>query len=185
MPKKRKKKPQNGKQSKALVTTETLEQKLVGAYSNLKDDRPEKLVSSLILGCSFQEAAERAGYSKAYARGNLYTAFKNSLRFRRVIENITSKVGERYRQICQLRLGMVAEIEQAALKQYLEDPKLAIEKPQLLKHVKTAARVLGGELPEQSFNYTQVQVLMGSNYAQLPGRQREDFVDCEFEEMGD
>ena len=52
---------------------------------------------------------------------------------------------QRYKSVCKLRLPQVAEIEGKALQEYEDNPKLAIDKPQLLKQVKQGAGVIGDD----------------------------------------
>lgn len=185
MPKKRSTTPKNGNNSKALIKDSVIESTIAGAYVDEQDDRPRKLVSNLILGCSFQDAAAKAGYSKQYARGNLYTAFKNSARFRRVIDSITGKLPERYRQICRLRLGQVAEIERKALDTYLQNPELAIQKPKLMRDIKIAAGALSEDFGETGVQYANFQVIVGQvisqprTHGQFQLTDNQDIIDCE------
>jgi hypothetical protein len=176
----------NGNNLEAIPSHDRLHQVVTECCADFKDQRKSQLIGYLIFGMDFRTAAEKAGYSKSYANGPLYRAVKHNKSFRKIIDDITGKAAERFRQVSQLRLPAIAEIERQALEEYMANPKLAIDKPQLMKHMKQAAGVLSGEVPEQSFNFVHVQMAVGQRYAQLPGPpRREDLIDCEYKELDD
>ena len=54
-----------------------------------------------------------------------------------------------YRDFSKMSLVDIAEIETGALREYKKKPKLAIERPQLLKHMKQASGVLQDDGPRE------------------------------------
>jgi len=88
--------------------------------------------------------AKLSGYKPSYGY-QLVREYRNNPNVARSVQQIISDMPEAYRSICRLRLAQVSEIEGKALDEYEDDPKLAIEKPQLLKQVKQAGGVDLGE----------------------------------------
>jgi hypothetical protein len=88
--------------------------------------------------------AKLAGYKPSYGY-QLVREYRNNPKVAQGVERILSDMPEAYRSVCRLRLAQVSDIEGKALDEYADDPKLAIEKPQLLKAVKAAAGVEFGE----------------------------------------
>jgi hypothetical protein len=105
-------------------------------------------------------AAESAGYNKDYAY-KMDSEYKHNPEIRRSIERIVDKMPDRYRQVCKLRLAQISEIEAEALREYQDNPKLAIDKPQLLKQVKQGASVLSDDedKPQQFIDIKSLQQL--------------------------
>jgi hypothetical protein len=92
-----------------------------------------------------------AGYNKDYGY-KLVAEYRKSPKIRHTIEQIINDMPEQYKAICKLRLVEVADIEGKAIAEYHENPKLAIDKPQLLKQVKQGAGVLSeDERPAPTF----------------------------------
>ena len=89
--------------------------------------------------------AKLAGYKPSYGY-QLVREYRDNPNVARTVQQIISDMPEAYRSVCRLRLAQVAEIEGKALDEYEGDPKLAIDKPQLLKQVKQAG---GVDLNEQ------------------------------------
>jgi len=67
-----------------------------------------------------------------------------------------------------MHLIQVAEIERSALTEYKDNPKLAIDKPQLLKQVKQGAGVIGDDFdrPLNVINIGQIQAFVRANHEQ-------------------
>jgi hypothetical protein len=84
--------------------------------------------------------AKLAGYSDEYGY-QLVREYKYNPKVRHSVEQILSDMPEAYRSVCRIRLPQIANIEGKALQEYENDPKLAIDKPQLLKQVKQAGGV--------------------------------------------
>ncbi len=84
--------------------------------------------------------AKLSGYKPGYGY-QLNRELKTDPKVRRSVERILSDMPEAYRSICKLRLAQVANIEGKGLVEYDDNPKLAIDKPQLLRQIKQGAGV--------------------------------------------
>ena len=126
-----------------------------------KDDRQAKYFLYRICGLSPRISSRLCNYNEDYGY-KLDRKFREDLNLRTRIEQITGVIPEQYKALCKLRLIEVADIEGKAMAEYLENPKLAIDKPQLLKQVKQGAGVLSDdEGPANTFiNIEKIQALM-------------------------
>lgn len=130
-------------------------------------DRQEALIDNLYLGLPIQEAAKRAGYSKAYYKTTLYNTIKTPA-FR-------DKFIERYKDHITLALPICLDTRLKALKMYQQEPGLAIEKPKLLESTERLLN-LGADqvITQQTINYTQIQAILRGN---LESKDTQDVVD--------
>jgi hypothetical protein len=85
-----------------------------------------------------KECAALAGYTPSYGY-KLIHKYRHIPKFRHTVDEFLKTMPDRYQSICKARLIEVCDIEGAALKEYRHNPKLAIDKPQLLKHIKQGA----------------------------------------------
>lgn len=124
-------------------------------------NRRDKYFLFRILGIPPRIAARACNYNEDYGY-KLNRKFREDQNLRTHIEQITGQMPEQYRALCRLRLVDVAEIEGKAMSEYKENPKLAIDKPQLLKQVKQGAGVLTDDEinPPQTINIEAIQNLM-------------------------
>jgi len=93
-----------------------------------------------------QTCVDKAGYAKSYGY-KLVEQWKNKPNLRHKVDQILNMFPEQYHAICKLRLPQIAEIEGKALDEYEKKPRLAIDKPQMLKQLKQGAGVDLGEAP--------------------------------------
>ena len=115
-----------------------------------------------MLGIPPQIAAKLCDYHPDYGY-KLDRKFREDHNLRAHIAEITSQIPDQYGELCKLRLLSMAEIEGAALETYRENPKLALDKPQLLKQIKQAAGVLTqdeGPPRPLTVNIKELQALM-------------------------
>jgi len=84
--------------------------------------------------------AKLAGYKPSYGY-QLVREYRDNPIVARTVQQIISDMPEAYRTVCRLRLAQVSDIEGKALDEYEDNPKLAIDKPQLLKQVKQGGGV--------------------------------------------
>jgi hypothetical protein len=70
---------------------------------------------------------------------------RTNARFRQKVEALRERLKQNYINHTVATLPVLAEIEQKALNEYKSDPKLAIEKPKLLRDLRTVA---GAQLPD-------------------------------------
>ena len=100
---------------------------------------------------SIRICAILAGYNKDYGY-KLVEEYRKSPKIRHTIEQIINDMPEAYRSVCKMRLVQIAEIEGKAVAAYRDNPKLAINKPALLKQVKQGAGILSDdERPAPTF----------------------------------
>jgi hypothetical protein len=120
-----------------------------------------------ILGLSPQIAAKACDYHPDYGY-KLDKKFRNDHNLRSLAEKITGSIPEQYKALCKLRLVDVAEIETRALAEYKDNPKLAIDKPQLLKQVKQGAGVVGDDdsRPLNVVNIAQIQAIVHQKHVE-------------------
>ena len=139
---------------------DTIDEIITNVVKYQHGNRKTKYHLYRMFGLSPKIAAESAGYNKDYAY-KMDSEYKHNPDIRQSIERIVDKMPERYRQVCKLRLAQISEIEAEALREYQDNPKLAIDKPQLLKQVKQGASVLSDEeeKPQQFINIKSLQQL--------------------------
>jgi hypothetical protein len=113
----------------------------------------DRFLLGWILGLPAATAGRMAGYSETYSLKLSAEAKKSPKMLERLAEN-SGAMPERYKMLCRLRLGDVAAIEGAALAEMKENPRLALEKPQILRQVKAAA----GALADDSVNVQVVSI---------------------------
>ena len=137
-----------------------------GESNGLK--KHEKFFMLHTLGIPTVEAATALGYKPNYGYDLVYQ-LKNNSKWRHRVSQIIESLPDVYKSICKVQLLNIAEVERKALEKYAEDPELAINKPQLLKHMKQTAGVIGddfGPTPPQ-IPISQIQILiqqgMGGN----------------------
>jgi hypothetical protein len=104
-----------------------------------------KFCSYWLFGYPIKVCANKAGYSEAYGY-KIVQRYKKQPKLRQSVDQILNMFPERYRSVCKLRLPQIAEIEGKALQRYEDKPKLAIDKPQLLKQIKQGAGVDLGDI---------------------------------------
>ena len=97
-----------------------------------------------LFGFPVKSCADKAGYAESYGY-KLVEKYKKVPKLRQSVDQILNMFPERYRSVCKLRLPQIAEIEGKALQEYENKPKLAIQKPALLKQVKQAGGIDLGE----------------------------------------
>ena len=114
-----------------------------------------------LFGFPVKTCADKANYAESYGY-KLVEKYKKVPKLRRSVDEILNMFPERYRSVCKLRLPQIAEIEGKALDEYENKPKLAINKPALLKQVKQGAGVLTEEDRPvgTTININEVQKLM-------------------------
>jgi len=118
------------------------------------DKNPDKQVRMIALyqtDHSVQTIAELNGCSES----NIYKTFRKYREkpiFRekvdKFIDEVVGELPERYKASRKLRLARIANIEDAALTKFEEDPEKAIDKPTLLRQMKISAGVLEGDEPK-------------------------------------
>ncbi|MBC8466726.1 MAG: hypothetical protein H8D55_02695 [Deltaproteobacteria bacterium] len=127
-----------------------------------KKDKRTKFFMYWFLGVNQKTAAKLAGYQPNYGYA-LTQKYRHSSKLRATLDKITSKMPERYRTLCRLRLAEISDIEGAALAKFKDDPELAIRKPQLLKQLKQSAGVLEADFaPSQNINIEEARFFMRS-----------------------
>ncbi len=117
------------------IDSEAIEKVVQGLINNKKGSKQEQFYLYYFFGLPINTSAKLAGYSKAYAY-KLVQKFKHNPVKRQGIEQMLNLIPEQYRMVCKARLVDLADIEGKALNEYRKDPRLAIDKPQLLKQVK-------------------------------------------------
>jgi hypothetical protein len=153
----------NGLESERLNEAE----KLVSTVLSEKNiDSPRaKYFLFRILGLPPQIAAKACDYHPDYGY-KLDKKFRNDQKLRALVERITDCIPEQYKALCKLRLVDVAEIETKALAEYRDNPKLAIDKPQLLKQLKQGSGVLSDDdvRPVNVVNISAIQQIFRANH---------------------
>lgn len=123
--------------------------------------------------------AKLAGYSNEYGY-QLVREYKYNPKVRHSVEQILSDMPEAYRSICKLRLPQIAEIEGKALLEYDNDPRLAIDKPQLLKQVKQAGGVdLSEQAPPPKAPTINIREIRLIHQDLMPDRYKKDVEEAE------
>lgn len=133
------------KHSTDLIDPNLVEDVIADIASNSQDSRMDRFILFWLFGLSPNKAGLKAGYSPSYSASGLLKKLKYSKTVRERIEKFAAQAPLRYRQVCQMRLATIANIEGKGLKLMEDDPKLAIEKPQFLKQLKQSAGVLADD----------------------------------------
>ena len=128
--------------------------------------------------------AKLAGYSKEYGY-KLVREYKDDTNVRQRVEKIINDMPNAYRNVCKLRLMKVSEIEGKALQEYDDDPKLAIDKPQLLKQVKKGAGVELGDQAQAPQTISIEQVTLIQNMVRENTRLDDEPIDVTPEHQKD
>ena len=142
------KKDKKHNQIKDIVKPEIVDEvvgQIASTSTDKKDKRRDKFLLYWLLGYPVRTAGITAGYKESYAKFGLYEVLKQPIVKERLLE-ITSAMPEKYRALCRLRLGDVAEVEGSVINLMKDDPKLALKHPQVLKQLKKSAGVLEDEI---------------------------------------
>jgi len=121
----------------------------------------EKFFLLRMMGVDTPTASKLCGYKVKYGY-DLNYKFKNSPIYKQRIAEIVDSMPDVYKATCKLQLAGIAEVERKALEEYNRDAKLAIDKPQLLKHMKQTAGVIGDDFQQATVTIPidQIQVLI-------------------------
>jgi hypothetical protein len=152
---------ENSNENTDLIDPDMVESVVKDIASNSQVKQIDETILRWLLGSDMKAAALASGYSQSYAESGVQKRIKAALQgkdfveggskrskiWRERLEIICGTLPDRYRQLCQLRLPTIAKIEGKALEMMEDDPKLAIEKPTLLRQVKQAAGALTDESP--------------------------------------
>jgi hypothetical protein len=138
------KKDKKSNECEELIPMDVAEEVVANVLHDNKDDKQAKYFLYRICGLSPRVSARLCNYNEDYGY-KLDRKFREDLNLRSRIEQITGSMPEQYKALCKLRLVEVADIEGRAMTEYKDNPKLAIEKPQLLKQVKQGAGVLSDD----------------------------------------
>jgi len=161
------KKTKKSNENIALIDQDMMDQVVADLSVNSKDKKRDKFIALWIMGLSAYEAARKAGYSESYARSGVQKQLKRSKNLRERIKDFAKQGPERYRQLCQLRLATIAEVEGAALQEYRDNPRLVINKPQLLRQLKQSGGVLSDDTGPFVPSRTTIQILSNNFAVQL------------------
>jgi hypothetical protein len=145
-----------------------------GDANSLK--RHEKYFLLRGLGQSTPDAAKALGY-KTKRGYDLNYQFKHKPIWRERFSKIVESMPDIYKAACKMQLLNIAEVERKALEKYAEDPELAINKPQLLKHMKQTAGVIGDDFspaqPQIPINQIQILIQQGMEASSKPSKDRD------------
>ena len=108
------------------------------------EDKRMRFYSRWICGVPASRAAKDVGYSECYGR-NLVEQIKKDPAIQAKVQRLLQFMPEQYRRATASLLPEIAAIEGAALDIYKQDPARAIDKPQLLKHLR---QVTGAQGPD-------------------------------------
>jgi hypothetical protein len=111
-----------------------------------KADQRRKYCTLRLFGLSVQDASKSIGYLERYGY-ELDKKFQKDSEFAQSVLEFFNSFPDKYRTFAKSTLLPIAQIEQSALVEYAKDPKLAINKPQLLKQLKQGAGVLESDTP--------------------------------------
>ena len=141
------------------ITDLVPESELDNIFTSLTKGQKNKKLMTFYLywlfGFPIKTCAETSGYSESYGY-NLVQKYREQPNVRHRVDEILNMFPERYKSVCKLRLPQIAEVEAKALDEYAENPRLAIDKPQLLKHLKQSASVLDADVQYQGPTTIQV-----------------------------
>jgi hypothetical protein len=117
-----------------------------------------------VFGFSTEDAAKLAKITKKFGYKLNHKLKKDGLARQRFMEVFNLEaLPDAYREVCRLNLMQIAEIEAGALQEYRRKPRLAIDKPQLLKHLKQGAGILVGDdikETQPTINHAAIQAII-------------------------
>ena len=122
----------------------TIEEVIDNVITLKKGSKKQRFHMYRMFNLPIKTCAKLSGYKPSYGY-QLVREYRDNPNVARRVQQIISDMPEAYRSICRLRLAQVSDIEGKALEEYEDNPKLAIDKPQLLKQVKQAGGVDLGE----------------------------------------
>lgn len=165
--------------NKQLVPAGIVDEVIAEVGSATGDERRTKFCLYYMLGLPVIKAAEKSGFS--LTSGGIYQAIKRKGGwFEKESQAILSNLPARYQDVCKARLLTIAEVEGKALAEYNKNPKLAIERPALLKQMKQSGGVLSDDNPQNpTINISTLQVIRQGlrNFIE-----QDDTQDAEFKE---
>jgi hypothetical protein len=135
-----------------------------GAAHETSPDEPRerkqlRFMLYILLGLPIKVAGRICGVPDTTAY-KWHERMKKLPKWRHTLDEFLNLMPARYRQLCKLRLFDIVEIEQGAVEEYKQNPRLAIERPQLLKHLKQSSGAVGEDLPEEpQYDVLQLQAL--------------------------
>jgi hypothetical protein len=150
------------KESNQLIHVDEADEIISNVVKYKGNSNQDRYFLYRMLGMPPQIAAKLCDYHPDYGY-KLDRKLRENQNLRARIAQITGQIPEQYGELCKLRLLSMAEIEGAALETYRDNPKLAIDKPQLLKQIKQAAGVLDHDDNQSrplTVNIKEVQNLM-------------------------
>ena len=148
--------------SKEIIPLDEAEEIVANVVGHKGPSNQSRYFLYRMLGMPPQIAAKLCDYHPDYGY-KLDRKFREDQNLRTRIAKITGQIPSQYAELCKLRLLSMAEIEGAALETYRDNPKLAIDKPQLLKQIKQAAGVLNHDDDQRTpitVNVKELQNLM-------------------------
>ena len=148
------------------LTLNDLKPDLDDIFTRLVKDDPKskqkKFYLYYLFGFPIKTCADLSGYSESYSY-KLVEKYKDRPSTRTQVDRILNAFPEHYRAICRLRLPQIAEIDGKALDEYGKDPRLAVDKPQLLKQLKQCAGIDMNEVAPTknvvTINYADLRML--------------------------
>jgi Predicted Zn-dependent protease (DUF2268) len=127
------------------ITDIVPENELDNLFTELTKDKKDRKQSTFYLywlfGFPVKTCADKAGYAESYGY-KLVEKYKKLSKTRHTVDEILNMFPERYKSVCKLRLPQIAQIEGKGLQEYENNPRLVIDKPQLLKQIKQGAGAL-------------------------------------------
>jgi len=149
-------------QSKEIIPLDEAEEIVANVVGHKGASNQNKYFLYRMLGMPPQIAAKLCDYHPDCGY-KLDRKFREDQNLRTRIARITGQIPSQYNELCKLRLLSMAEIEGAALETYRDNPKLAIDKSQLLKQIKQEAGVLNHDDDQRTpitVNVKELQNLM-------------------------
>ncbi|UCE04862.1 MAG: hypothetical protein JSW07_14720 [bacterium] len=131
-------------ENKDLTTLDKAEALLVDFLRQQTLRNADRYYILRTVGISAQRAAAACGYSDTYCY-RLDAKLKNDQNVATRVGRIIKSIPSQYQSLCRLRLIPLAEAENKAIQQYIANPDLLIDKPQLAKQIKQTSGVLADD----------------------------------------
>jgi hypothetical protein len=129
-------------EAELVVLNETSEAMLKRRGGGADQDKRLRFYSRWLVGVPASRAALDVGYSECYGK-NLVEQLKKDPAIQAKVQRLLQFMPDQYRRATASLLPEIAAIEGAALDLYKQDPARAIDKPQLLKHLRQVTGVQG------------------------------------------
>lgn len=164
-------------EAELVVLNETSEA-MLDRTGGADQDKRLRFYSRWLVGVPASRAAQDVGYSACYGK-NLVEQLKKDPAIQAKVQRLLQFMPDQYRRATASLLPEIAAIEGAALDIYKADPARAIDKPQLLKHLRQVTGAQGPDVMIQNNSVIDVGSIERLQHLFRGSLNKDDVVDVE------